>query len=172
MTPEYLIKMDLGKATARELLMLIAMAVDDVKKAEAGALKHLDGRKMVPNMTFWGYEKDYVDSSFCPACLAGCAVLSRFHKEEGTGLCDLFPSADFLDQCRWLPFRHPGFSLSRELLEERGIIIPSAGFDYCASVTADVVRYLENLLSLNSSLLVGVEVISKDSMVVGQSVKI
>jgi hypothetical protein len=162
MTPEHLIKMNPEEASGQELLMLIALAVDDIKKAINGTLTTADGRKIHPAMGLWGYESK--ESEVCPACLAGCVVMSRFtpgiiNREE---FLREYPSAVFLDRCRWIAHEinysdRAAFNIAIILLKKQGVYIPNLNrrSTYSAYKAENVVEYLEELLRVNNHMLTG-----------------
>jgi hypothetical protein len=151
MTPEQLLRINLEKASAKEILLLIALAVEDVIKAKEGKLTSHKGEKIIPDMNNWALSKNGV----CHACLAGCFLASRFDTADLFRQDSYFSNnriAHFLNNCRFLPME----SFSETLFfQERNIKLPTGKGSYLPSSSNDVVEYLQELLRINSGLLIG-----------------
>jgi hypothetical protein len=147
---EYLINIVPSEASARELLLLMKLAIDDLTKARRGNLKSVWGSKITPDMSSWGYypySKDY-----CPACLAGCAIVSRSNIHPRN-----VPVGNFLNSCRLLGFGEnyvlkdlagPAFNI----LESKGVKIPPPPKDYCSLDLTHITDFINSLLELNKSI--------------------
>jgi hypothetical protein len=193
MTPEEILKLSPSTATARQMLLIIAIAVEDLEKAVEGNLTTYKGSKVIPDMGKWSH----IENKVCYACLAGCALVSRFKVPNFTS-----ETAYFLDSCRFIPLCKPGYlrmrfghsfnglagilddlivvgsslefssNLSKaymwmRIAQRKGIRFPDADISYSPGKAEDVLEYMKGVLNLNSGLLLEVsevEVVSLPSV--------
>jgi hypothetical protein len=152
---DYLLKTHVSDMSKQDILDLIRLAVKDVKAAMKGELYSFKGQKIEPNMSVWlrgaGYSKPFWT---CSACLAGCAIVSRYPIKVAEEVFSKYPAAKFLDLCRYVGYWHTGQLTSiNELLISKGLRIPSILRNNHLD-TQECVNALENLLAINSTVVV------------------
>jgi hypothetical protein len=172
MKVEDLLKMEVREVTGPHLVLLISIAVKDLKAALRGNLKTTEGLTVIPNMESWGpIGPLFAPGNSCYACLAGCAIFSRENfvlkkdVNEFNSLSEFYstyPSAKFLDSCRFIASNSK--EMAALLLIDKGIHVPVCEDDYDPDDPVDVADYLEHLIYSNEETLLEGEAMLEETI--------